>query len=383
MNATQASPDFSPEDRLSALMHRRKALENLVRFGHGIESLAAAFQALLRNARGRSGGKKDRKLFHLLSNRVNSLPVKEVQTNLSNVDFKLLADIETILEVARTEIDDIAAKFSYLQPRGSDNIFAFLDNYLTDFKRRSRLSIALRIFLKEKQVETPPLELGFDPSELANELRNLKTKENSCRENMKKKMVQLRDETAEVLAIPNYPEALKEKLELIKNGLDKGINALENGETIENVMVEAVIISDENNNEPEQELEPIKPEGQTQQQAAVKESKAGEQGTQLPKQTEQSSVTKEAEQTTSQEPSDKVQDNTSKDQKPTLKINKAVPIPQVGFWETFLFWLKTPMGVSWEGAKRRLGIKKTKSANGVRKKSVKRMIKPKEILKIY
>ena len=328
--------EFSQEDHLQAFSHKREALENLVTFSKSINKITKSLKAIIRIAQGQAQGKQDYRYFLALSSRVNSLTTDQVQDNLDNVDNKLVEDISTILDISRTDLEKIPDKFNRLLSRNDANIFQFLDNYLQDFKRRSRLAIALRIFLKEREAAVPPINLQFDISELEEEINSLKSKEAQCRSDVRNKMVELVEDAETILSIEEYPDEIKEKMREIRSSLLQSIQHIDEGKDIEDLPTSIMVMEMADDGAEEISMDQL-PEEEPEEETDLG---------QLPcMDVEEKNLTAPSPVSAPKEPK-----------------RRAPPIKAPGFWRVLFHWLNTPFGVSWEKAKLDLALIQQKKA---------------------
>lgn len=324
--------EFTEEDHLQAFSHKREALENLVTFSKSMNKITKSLQAIIRIAQGKTQGKQDYNYFLALSSRINSLATEQVEEYLSNVDNKLVEDIETIIDISKTELEEIPDKFNHLMESHQRSIFHFLDEYLLDFKRRSRLSIALRIFLKERDTVSPPLNLSFDPSDLEAEINALKSKEEKCRDGVREKMVDLVEDADQILAIEGYPEAIKEKMTEIRNNLLANIRHLDAGKDIEDLPAPIMVMEMSDDGAEEIAMQELPPEEESEDLGDLPRMDVEERS--IP-----TAIDKPA------------------------PARKSVPIKPPNFWRVLFHWLNTPFGISWQKAKLELALAQQKKAN--------------------
>lgn len=305
----------APEDKdqsldpIEVFTHKRQALVNVIKFTKNLNQISGSLESLIALTTGGRAHNKD--YLNQLKAKVKSLTNDQLKANLKQVDNRLQQDVDTIVDIARTDIDDIQEKFKHLLDDKKKSVFDFLDEYLANFKRRAKLAIALRVILEQKYVDTNPLLLNFSPEELEQELKQLKSKEGEYAETVKVQIDELISDTEVILAYDGFPDEMKEHVKSVKAQLLENKEHLAAGKSLQTLPTPVEFINLDESAASSANLTPLE----------VEEEK--------PKTLEMS-----------------------------MDLHYSEPSKPPGFWSVFKHWLTTPMGISWKQARQELISKK-------------------------
>ena len=304
--ATSEDQDSNKIDLIQMFSQKRQALVNVIRFSRNLAKISGSLESLIALATGGRGHNKE--YLDRLKSKVQSLTNDQIKANLKQVDNKLQQDVDTIVEIARADLEDIEDQFSHLLVDKKKSIFDCLDDYLINFKRRAKLAIALRVILEQKYVETNPLLLKFSPDELEEELSQLKSKENQYTETVKVQIEELIGDTEVILKYDGFPEAIKEHAKKVKEQLLENQAHLAAGKSLDSLPTPIEVIDMDTAPASSANLTPIEEE-----------------------KTKTLEMSMDLHYETFEKPS---------------------------FWKVFMHWLTTPMGITWKQARQQLMSKK-------------------------
>jgi len=314
----------SASKQLQTFAAKRRALERLLLLARSMSKLSGSLENLTSlKVSSDQLSLPAQEFYDRLSQRLNSKSPEEVVQQMTDLDNMLRADMEHIVSLSSADESSIDQRIRALNPAFQASTAELLDDYLADFERRAKLAIALRLFLSKRKIPTPGIEFSFSEDQLERELVKVKERESKARETVRIRVVDLIDDTENILNNSSYPESVRDEILGVRKELLDCLSHIDSGKDIISLplIVEEVVINDT----PAEQRKPRPPE------PPPDEAQEGE--------------------TDTEDSDEKTSTAKSDEQRPS----SALDLPDVrhpSFVRILWVWLKTPNTVDWAQAKK-------------------------------
>jgi len=316
--------DYDATQNLKQITDKRLALESLIKITLSIQSQQQSLLELAAIAKpSQDFPKKLMAHVSLLSNKIGDLPVTEIIQRLDAIELVIGKSLNKLLALVKIDIDEL--RDNQLSVISVDD---FIDA-ITNFKRRTQTSIALRFILRERGVAIAPFSLAVPQESISGHIESLKKKENKCIKNIRKEIVSIIKDCDGLTANEQMSEGMKEDLLKVRKAMQVNIEHLDAGGTIGKIpnVFETIVLES--------------------QQFEV-----------IPEKTFEKDVEKEVEKESVQEAERKTETSVNKqsadpDQPAVenLLAAKKSEVKNQSFWRLFQQWLSSPWNVSWNSLK--------------------------------
>lgn len=218
--------------QLRAFSQKREALERLVLLARSLSTLGEGIEsviALQEQARKAVPGKV---FFGSLAKRLETQSPESIVAQHDSLVQKLNGDLENIVTLARATEDTIAATVRELNVAQEKSDLDFLEHYLDEFQRRVQLVVALRLYMDQKLIAAPGVELAVSVQDLEAELAAVRERESACRTRVRATVQELISDADQILASGNYPDSLCEQVRAMREGLLESLEHIDAGKDI-------------------------------------------------------------------------------------------------------------------------------------------------------
>ena len=221
------------------LIHDKKlALQRLVKLTSTLNQLSQGLHSVL--ILGKSITSIPGKIvsrFKAMSNKLQPLPTKKLQHSLTNTEIKIKNDIKQVLEITQKDEDELNDYFQQKENKLFSNAQESFNEYITDFKKKSQASIALRITLQERHAMMGAFILPVPEVFINKQIGILERRESKYRKLIKKDLLNLFKDVSRLIEDNTIPDEMKIELHHTRGQLLSNIKHFNDGHNIENMPI--------------------------------------------------------------------------------------------------------------------------------------------------
>ena len=231
---------------LELIQCKRTALQKLVRLTSTLNRLLQGLQAVLLTGRQIADiPAKFIEQFQSLGEKLHEHSTDTLKNTLSTTDFRMHNDIKHVLQLTCMDDTELGKHIGGTGTKLVDNLNQNLESYAGEFKKKAQTSIALRMVLKARNIITKALKLPVPEPFLEQQIATLNIRETECRHRINSSMHSLDADLDNLLHNKNCPEEIKQKLLLIKAGMQQNIQHFAAGKQLDEmpIMFESIELS--------------------------------------------------------------------------------------------------------------------------------------------
>lgn len=238
----------SVTDEIRLLKQRRKSLNYIIKFTLGISRLQQSLESVLLLKQPTKDIPRDLlKVLGNISDNVSNLPSHELMKRLTRLEESIKNDMSNIMGISK-QPDSIDATNS-THPEDVSNDLQLLIN---DFRRRINTAIVLKLHMRTRGMEVAETTIPVTADELVSQVSKLVVEENKCRTRTKDELQSMANEMSSILKNENCPDAMKNYATELQQQINKNIEHLNKGKSIEKMpyVVEIIQMGEDKNTEP-------------------------------------------------------------------------------------------------------------------------------------
>jgi hypothetical protein len=213
---------------IANLEDKRKILQQIVEITKAIESMQESLNAVMvLGVPSKEIPEKALQLYGALSDSLRNLPVKQIQVYYANLESVVKRTLDRILAFSDQDLSsDEGIEFITLSSTTQEESPMDL---LDEFKRTAQTAVSLRVLLRKRGVQTPGATIPISREILHQKLVDLDRQEQVQRTRAEEKIREMQTEVQQMLANPNYPEAMKQILSGVVSNLERDKKLLRAG----------------------------------------------------------------------------------------------------------------------------------------------------------
>ncbi len=213
---------------IANLEDKRKILQQIVEITKAIESMQDSLNAVMvLGVPSKEIPEKALQLYSALSDSLRNLPVKQIKIYYANLESVIKRTLDRILAFSDQDLSsDEGIEFITLSSTTQEeNPMDLLD----EFKRTAQTAVSLRVLLRKRGVQTPGATVPVSREILRQKLVDLDRQEQIQRTRAEEKIQEMQTDVQQMLANPNYPEAMKQILSGVVSNLERDKKLLRAG----------------------------------------------------------------------------------------------------------------------------------------------------------
>lgn len=228
----ESTPQLTSKQRLTLLKRKRHALEQLIEFSKNISSQTNALEdvmVLIRPSQQIDDTIRQDVMYMVET--LQNLSEDELQQRLSRVDELVQEGIQAIIDITEsvedTEFDNQTIKEQIQQIRILIRLF----------KKRTELSLALRIVLQERGIVPERLHIEFSQETIVEHVQQLKEEEHKCRATIRNHIEDVIIDCNTMLNFQGISDDLSGELKQVKLVMQQNLEHIDAGNSIENLPI--------------------------------------------------------------------------------------------------------------------------------------------------
>jgi len=226
------STTITSSQHLRLIRRKRLALEQLIDFVKNISLQNRVFEDILVLSRPSQSipKKRQNKLMYLV-NTLQNLSEDELKQRLIRVDQLVKQGISEIIEINQT-----LAKYES-DPELIINEIKRIKELIILFKKRTELSLALRLLLKEQGVNPQRLVINYSQELIAEQVTKLKEEELKCSQSLRNHIQDVIIECDLLLGLEGLAAELKGELKQVKVVMQMNLEHINAGKSIDSMPI--------------------------------------------------------------------------------------------------------------------------------------------------
>lgn len=236
MNSTAASSS----QQYQLITDKRQALESLIHIATSVHNQHCALSELSLAAKpSQEFPKKTAQFFSAIETSLKDKSSSELIGKLESVENTIENGFKEVIRLISVDPNQLRA--GEIEQLDSD---AF-NQFINDFKRLTRTSLAMRFLLKKRGMAIAPFHLPYGQDTLNHQIKQLKQKEQKCVSQVKQEINIIIEDSRSLLAQPDLNENIKNNLERVVQGMRVNLEHLEQGGCISEIpnTYEVVVMS--------------------------------------------------------------------------------------------------------------------------------------------
>ncbi len=213
---------------IAHLEDKRKILQQIVEITKAIESMQESLNAVMvLGVPSKEMPEKALQLYSALSDSLRNLPVTQIKRYYDNLESVIKRTLDKILAFSDQDLgSDEGIEFITLSSTNQEE--SALD-LLDEFKRTAQTAVSLRVLLRKRGVQTPGATIPVSREIIRQKLHDLNQQEQRQRDRAERKIQEMQQDVQQMLANPNYPDAMKEILKGVVSNLERDKKLLRAG----------------------------------------------------------------------------------------------------------------------------------------------------------
>ena len=235
------SKAITSSQRLRLIQRKRLALEQLIEFAKNVSLQSKILEDVLVLSRpSQVIPDKIREHLMYLVNTLQNLSEDELNHRLIRVDKLVQQGVEAIINISQHLEQFDSNSQSIIQEINR------IKGIIVLFKKRTELSLALRLVLKEQGLQPQRLVVNFSQELISEQIGELKKEEHKCTNSLRNHIQDVIIECDLILSLDGVASELKGELKQVKVVMQQNIDHLNSGKSIETMPVnfEAINIGD-------------------------------------------------------------------------------------------------------------------------------------------
>ncbi len=231
-------------DAFQIITDKRQALETLINIAKGVKQQHSALSELSYAARpSQDFPPTVIRYFSAIEDRLKSTSTPGVIKKLELIEKVTEKALTQIINLAEIDVNQLRA--NEIQELDAEAFNQFID----DFKRRTRTSLGLRCLLKKRGVAIAPFHLPIPQETIREQIEHLKTKENFCIDQVRSEIEQIINDSDHLLTQPGLDENIVNELKQVVSGMRVNLVHLDKGGSITEIPNVFEVITLETNND--------------------------------------------------------------------------------------------------------------------------------------
>ncbi len=229
------STTATPASQLKALQNKRATLKKIIRMALSLERLNESLQSVVNL--GKPVSNTNPKIKHLidqLDDQVTNQPIVKIKATLAYLEESIQNKLASILDIVDMNDDQLLSI--------SDNENE-IEKLLQTFTKNSQTAVALKGFLRSLGEAAQPTALSISSGTVVTKLAEVSVRESACRNKVVFNIMQIIDDTQELIDNPTVPEQLRNTMEGAISDLRGNIAHIKSGKHIENMSLTVEIIN--------------------------------------------------------------------------------------------------------------------------------------------
>lgn len=217
-------------EQAALLEKKRKALEEIINITRSVDRLKGALESTLLLRKPIDDSSQSLyTIYERLESTYKEQPNNRIKFILNGLDKMISEKISVILRLA----DDVESRTPEAHAKAKD--VEEISRLVNEFNRLTQTAIALRVLLKRRGVRTDSIILKVPEKAISSRISLLSTKEELCREDVRRTITSIAESIDQILASSSRSEKLVKMLISVKADLMANLEHLASGKNIDSL----------------------------------------------------------------------------------------------------------------------------------------------------